>query len=958
MSAQAAAILRAMADLSPSGEQKADAFTIPLEWFRWLPLTAANLFYRIVDDPAYMGGVEIDWRYGERLAAVDQIRPLQHSLRAGWLFVAGRHEGKRVFHPLVTTAVKVVRGLAPTQLTWAGDIEITPLVSDTATRARFEDVVEIGGGSLAGVPGTVIPDALLKRLPRLQAYANELARAAGFAPSQLVAAQSGPEALMRARDDGVVIVAGFGAYAAHETGGTSKAASLEAWAQTVAQSRQWTAFHAHYVDDERPAATPATPATDHDPVESPYLLTPAQHDAVLRARTDPVTVISGAPGTGKSHAVVAIAADALARDQSVLVAAKTDAAVDALIDLLERAPTADPVVFGSNERKDALARRLSGGQLSPWPDADFDFARQDMDDMVRRRQRIRSQIEERLRAEQLLHGEDADTALARERVPALFDSSTDFDAVADALGATGFFARRRARKTLRRLGAPEHIAHALPIARAVRTAESIARHGGVQIGAAWDELLRADDAARLAVASWLEADSRSARRLNRSSLQAIAAVATALRSGRAARREQLRRIDSRRLTTALPLWIGTLPDIDDLLPAVPGLFDLVVLDEASSIDQPLAAPALLRAKRAVVAGDPHQLRHVSFLSDARMADAVAAHGLAANPTLAARLDVRRNSAFDAAVGVAPVVTLDEHFRSNPHLVEFVARRVYGGRVQVATRSPRTECVDCVDVRRVEGKRDDAGVVQAEVDAVVNELRRLHRSGVRSVGVVTPFRAQADALEHAVLASFNADELERMDLRVGTVHAQQGNERDVMLASVGIGPDDTAAWRFVEDPHLFTVFATRAREQFTVFVSADPPAGGLFADYLAQSDDPPGPPGAAHDDGAPDPWSAAVAADLRTAGAIVATAYPVGRHVVDVCINGRRVAYSVECAVHPRGPAAHVDRHLSLRRLGWEITEAYRSRWAGRRGELAVELAAALDLPPPPPPPQAPPTPPA
>jgi hypothetical protein len=419
----------------------------------------------------------------------------------------------------------------------------------------------------------------------------------------------------------------------------------------------------------------------------------------------------------------------------------------------------------------------------------------------------------------------------------------------------------------------------------------------------------------------------------------VAALATALRSGRAARRVQLAGIDEGQLLAGLPLWAGTLADIDDLLPAKPGLFDLVILDEASSIDQPLAVPALLRGRRAVVVGDPRQLRHVSFVSDERTQQVLASSPWLAGTPLAARLDVRRNSLFDLAAGTAPVTVLTEHFRSDPHLVEFVARRLYGGDLQVATRTPRTQDVDCVDVTRVDGKRNEKGVVEAEVAHVVQRLRELRESGATSVGVVTPFRAQADALEEAVLAAFTADDLEALDLRVGTVHAFQGNERDLVIASLGLGPDDGAgSWRFVDDAHLFAVFVTRARRRMEVVVSADVPAGGLTAEYLAQADAPPGSPSPA---GPASPWVSELVADLERAGLSASTAYPTGRHVVDVCLtaNGRYAA--VECGVHPAGPAAHIDRHLALRRSGWDIVEAYPSRWSDRPGELVVELARSF-----------------
>jgi hypothetical protein len=387
--------------------------------------------------------------------------------------------------------------------------------------------------------------------------------------------------------------------------------------------------------------------------------------------------------------------------------------------------------------------------------------------------------------------------------------------------------------------------------------------------------------------------------------------------------------------------VGSLPDIDDLLPPIAGFFDVVILDEASSIDQALAVPALLRARRGVIVGDPHQLRHVSFLSDRRLQDVLDAHGVSDRPLLAARLDVRRNSAFDVAAGVAPVLTLDEHFRSDPHLVDFVADRIYGGALHVATRAPSTASRDCVKVVRTAGYRDRNGVVAAEVEWVVRELERLRGLGARSVGVITPFRAQADALEAAVLGRFSTDDLETLDLRVGTVHAFQGNERDMVVASLGLGPDqDSTSWRFVEDPHLFTVLVTRARRHFTVLVSGDPPAGGLVSAYLAQADTPPGPPPS----GPPaSRWVEDVADGLRSSGVPVITSYPCGWHLVDVCVE-RPGDIAIEAAVHADGPEAHVTRHLALMRSGWTVLEAFPSRWSERRGELVVDLLARVGAP--------------
>ncbi|HEV2766293.1 MAG TPA: AAA domain-containing protein [Acidimicrobiales bacterium] len=960
--ASAREVLLALADLTPSAELRSTGLTVPTEWFRWLPLRSVMLFAH--GDPDLAGTWQheavrmavVDRQFGERLAAVDQVRPERRSLRVGWLFLAGTvatGEGgtRRVFHPLVTMPVRVERppAFGDARLAPAGDVEITELVGDGKAREDLEASLEVGGGALDGMAAVAVPAALLRRLPRLQRFARDLASAAGLPTKRVVPADRGPDEL--ARSSGLVVVAGVGVYAVHETGGLGRAGSLRSWAG--GPLHEWTAFHSLYLDrGDGPAPAPHDPADDR--LESPYPLTPVQREAVVRSRHHPVTLVSGAPGTGKSHAVAAVALDALARGERVLVAAKSQATVDALMDLFERAPGPEPVVFGSSERRQALAARLAGGQLRPAGEATVSAARRRMDDAVFRRDTLWRAMAGQLHAESLLAGAGEEVEHARLVAPALFDTVTDL-AEAGTLGerasagGPGWWARRRRRSARRALdelarSMPDtplsEVSSALGVAQAWRVAGDLVAEGGLELGRQWERLAALDDEVRSSVARWLAADSRSDERLNRRTLAAVAALATALRSGRAARRSQLRRLDDATLTRALPLWVGTLPDIDDLLPPLPSLFDLAVLDEASSIEQPLAAPALLRSRRAVIVGDPRQLRHVSFLSDDTIGAVVADHGLDRFPLLAARLDVRRNSTFDVAAGAVPVLALDEHFRSDPHLVEFVSRRIYAGEVQVATRSPSTESRDCVHVVRLDGRRDRAKVVREEVAEVVRQLRRLRRAGAASVGVITPFRAQADALEEAVLDAFTADDLEALDLRVGTVHAFQGNERDVVLASLGLGPDDGAAsWRFVEDPHLFTVFVTRARRRLVLLLSADPPAGGLMADYLAQADAPAGRPAPVEDVGA---WAGAVADGLSSGGVPVTTAYPTGRHVLDVCLEDRSRDVALECRVHLDGSDRHIQRHLALRRAGWTLLEAYRSKWGERPAELTLELLRRLD----------------
>ena len=99
----------------------------------------------------------------------------------------------------------------------------------------------------------------------------------------------------------------------------------------------------------------------------------------------------------------------------------------------------------------------------------------------------------------------------------------------------------------------------------------------------------------------------------------------------------------------------------------------------------------------------------------------------------------------------------------------------------------------------------------------------------------------------------------------------------------------------------------------------------------------GPPAPA---GPVDPWVASICDDIVHAGVPAITAYPAGRHIVDLCVGEGSRFFGVELTVHPDGPDAHIERHLALRRAGWELVEGHHSRWGDRRSELVVELLQA------------------
>ncbi|MCI4065738.1 AAA domain-containing protein [Micromonospora sp. R77] len=480
---------------------------------------------------------------------------------------------------------------------------------------------------------------------------------------------------------------------------------------------------------------------------------------------------------------------------------------------------------------------------------------------------------------------------------------------------------------------------ALTAADAVRAAARLAATGGTDLATAWRALAEADDALAVAVGTAMRHRATSARRWTPEARRAAGGLGGALRAGRNRRWELLAGLDARALVRALPLWVGTVADVEDLLPPVAGMFDLVVLDEAAHIDQVRAAPVLARARHALVAGDPRQLRFVSFVADVDVTTTLRRHGL---EHCADRLDVRRASAFDVATGAAPVSWLGEHHRSVPHLIGFSARRFYDDRLELVTRHPRNERADVIDVVTVADAGVSDGVNAAEVSAALDVVRALAADApTGGIAVVSPFRAQADALEAALLAAYDVAEIERLGLRSGTVHAFQGSEADVVVASLGlVDTDPPARHRFVADPNLFNVLVTRARRRLTVVTSLRS-AEGLVGDYLAYAGQP---PPVAPDVAPTDGWTAAVAQELRRLGVPVRAGYPVGRWRVDLCVGAGADAVGVICGVHPEGVAAHVERQRTLSRAGWRLVDVYASRWSDDPIRAALDLTARLTRP--------------
>lgn len=862
-------------------------------------------------------------RGAAELAKYDELHRDERLLRQGWGVVVGRTEvdGKqrRIRVPLVNRPVRLRANGARSEVQEviaAGDVEVHEALVGTEFAAQLEAVFD--------------PERASAALEDL-AWLQRAAEAAGFADTTLwhLPAQRDPDRLL------VVVKAVV--YIAADQAPTPLASGLRGWA--ARPGVDGTALTAMYDPSDD------LPAIDDHPLWSPLPLSREQTAAVVEARTAPVTVVAGAPGCGKSHTLAAITLDAMANGQSVLIATQSVHAADVLADLLDRHPGPLPVHFGDSERRDRFLTHISGGTAKGRKAREVERHRQAATEATAYVERVEAEIAEWLSIESRRSRAQDLPSFLLDDYPGLREADLDLAErlLATANAGDGWWPRLRAgiaRRRLRRIaggdGTAASIARALRAARDQRDAARLAAAGGLRLAPLWRSLEAADAEAAQAIGQALAIETESAQRHDAASRRAVAELAAALRrGGRPQRRALLEQVNAKALVRAMPLWIGTVADVEDVLPARPGMFDLVILDEASHINQMRAAPVLARARRAVVAGDPRQLRFVSFASAAKTEDVLANHGLSDR---LGQLDIGKVSAYDLACGAGPVVELTEHHRSVPHLIGFSAAKFYHGLVKPITTHPRNHEADAITVHRVSEKSSKDGVIPVEVERSIDLLAELVDSGATGLAVISPFRAQAEAIEAAILKRFDLETIRRHRLRTGTVHAFQGSEAATVIIALGVAEGDTAGRRrFAAGANLFNVMVTRAREHLHVVTAIGEP-DGLIGEFLRYADQPPRSPGNGESVGE---WTAKLADALEGAEVPVRQAYPVGHWTADLVLGEAEQAIGVVAEVHSEGPEAHIARHRALLRAGWRIEEAFPSAYDDDPSRAAIDLLADL-----------------
>jgi len=420
---------------------------------------------------------------------------------------------------------------------------------------------------------------------------------------------------------------------------------------------------------------------------------------------------------------------------------------------------------------------------------------------------------------------------------------------------------------------------------------------------------------------------------------------------------------------AVPAWVMPLHRVWDTVEPTSGMFDVIIVDEASQCGFE-ALPLLYLGKKILIVGDDKQIspeggfvekNAVSQLMNQFLYD----------------FDFKSSFHHDASLfdhgrlryGTRRIA-LQEHFRCMPEIIRFSNDLCYSDTPLIPLRQYGPERLTPLEHAFVDnGYCEGTGsrvTNSPEAEAVVAKIVELchdTRYTNKSMGVVIlQGEAQAGLIEDQLLGQLGAEEMERRRLICGNSYSFQGDERDVMFLSMVAAPNKTiGTLTKPADERRFNVAASRARDQMWLFHSVtcnDLSASCLRRRLLEffENTKPQEIAGikreelerrAAQDNrvivNPPQPFDSwfevDVALELLRKGFVINPQFEVAGKRIDLVVEGGQARLAVECD----GDAWHgadryekdMQRQRILERCGWEFFRVRESAFYSNR-QTALE----------------------
>lgn len=345
-----------------------------------------------------------------------------------------------------------------------------------------------------------------------------------------------------------------------------------------------------------------------------------------------------------------------------------------------------------------------------------------------------------------------------------------------------------------------------------------------------------------------------------------------------ARAKRLREMVSNGIELGLmklrPIWLMNPETASRLLPLSPGLFDVVIFDEASQLLIEYAFPALFRAKRAIVSGDEKQMPPSNFFAAKIQTDESEEFDEDQLDYLESdaereRLEEEWNrreiidcpDLLNLASAVLPSRSLQIHYRSTyRELIAFSNTAFYSRTLSIPSKRPVTEVrktrpIELINVDSVYDKQVNVGEAW-KVAEILRDLWSAPQAVRPTVGVISFNLKQANlivevlnemALKNESFKAAYEEESKRKEdgedvgFFVKNLENVQGDERDIIIFSTTFGKDPSGAFRRnfgklgqLGGERRLNVAVTRAKNKI-IMVSSLPVE--KISDFLGRSGSP-------------------------------------------------------------------------------------------------------------------------
>lgn len=265
----------------------------------------------------------------------------------------------------------------------------------------------------------------------------------------------------------------------------------------------------------------------------------------------------------------------------------------------------------------------------------------------------------------------------------------------------------------------------------------------------------------------------------------------------------------------VPCWMASPESVSAIFPMKQDLFDLVIFDEASQCYAEYGLPSMYRGKQVIITGDSKQLPP-SNLYKARYEESETNDQY--------EVATETDALLDLAAQFMPPYYLTGHYRSQSlDLIDFSNQYFYNGKLRLLPDFHYLNQQDPgIRLLKTDGIWEN-NTNQQEAEKVIELVRSLSDSG-KSIGIVTFNYFQQRLIQDLL----EQETLQPEELFVKNIENVQGDERDIIIFSLGYAPDSKGkmAMQFgtlnmAGGENRLNVAITRARERIYIITSIFP-----------------------------------------------------------------------------------------------------------------------------------------